>query len=215
MRREFVKGLSPDPRQGGEDVLRDPSNRKGKAWEAICKIAAIAAIEEKLNGLPPEERKEARLHQEKPLVEDIFAWLESIRTKLLPKSQTAKAVNYALNAKERLCRYLSDGRIPMTNNAAESAIRPFTVRRKNWLFSDSPKGAEASAAIYSLVETSKANGLDPEKYLSYVLTEMRGKNLKDNDELLEGWMPWSKEVHFRIEWYVTLLGAYRQAPKNV
>ena len=171
-----------------------PENRKGKAWEAICKIGAIAAIEEKLNDFPPEERKEARLRQEKPLVEDFFLWLESIRTKLLPKFQTAKAVNYALNAKERLCRYLSDGRIPMTNNAAESAIRPFTVGRKNWLFSDSPKGAEASAAVYSLVETSKANGLDPEKYLSYVLTEMRGKSFVGNPEMPERWMPWSKDA---------------------
>ena len=154
MRREFVKGLSPDPRQGGEDILRDPANRKGKAWEAICKIAAIAAEEEKLNGLPPEERKEARLRQEKPLVEDFFVWLESIRPKLLPKFQTAKAVNYSLNAKE----------------------------------------PEASAAIHSLVETSKANGFDPEKYLSYVLNKMRGKNFRGNPEMLEGWMPWSEDA---------------------
>ena len=194
MRREFVKALYANPKASEKEILRDPENRKGKAWEAICKIGAIAAIEEKLNDLPPEERKEARLRQEKPLVEDFFLWLESIRTKLLPKFQTAKAVNYALNAKERLCRYLGDGRIPMTNNAAESAIRPFTVGRKNWLFSDSPKGAEASAAVYSLVETSKANGLDPEKYLSYVLTEMRGKSFVGNPEMLERWMPWSKDA---------------------
>ena len=71
-------------------------------------------------------------------------------------------------------------------------IRPFTVGRKNWLFNDSPKGAKASAAVYSLIETSKANGLDPEKYLRYVLSEMPGKNFRDNPEMLEGWMPWSK-----------------------
>ena len=99
-----------------------------------------------------------------------------------------------LTENKRLSRYLSDGRIPMTNNAAESAIRPFTIGRKNWLFSDSPKGAEASAAIYSIIETSKANGLDPEKYLSYVLTEMRGKSFVGNQEMLECWMPWSKVV---------------------
>ena len=80
----------------------------------------------------------------------------------------------------------------MTNNPAENAIRPFTVGRKNWLFSDSPRCAKASATIYSLVETSKANGLDPEKYLRYVLSEMPGKNFRDNPEILEGWMPWSK-----------------------
>ena len=82
----------------------------------------------------------------------------------------------------------------MTNNVAESAIRPFTVGRKNWLFSDSPKGAEASAAIYSLVETCKASSIDPEKYLRYVLTEMPGRNFMNDPEMLEGWMPWSKAV---------------------
>ena len=111
---------------------------------------------------------------------------------MLPKGKLAAALDYALKAKDSFRRYLEDGRIPMTNNPAENAIRPFTVGRKNWLFSDSPRGAAASAAVYSLVETSKANGLDPEKYLNYVLTEMPGKNFKDNDELLEGWMPWSK-----------------------
>ena len=194
MRREFVKGLSADPRQGGEAVLRNPENRRGKAWEAIKKIGAISAMEGKLKNLSPEERKEERLRQEKPLVEDFFVWLESIRAEISPKFQTAKAVNYALHAKERLCRYLGDGRIPMTNNVAESAIRPFTVGRKNWLFSDSPKGAEASAAIYSLVETCKASSIDPEKYLRYVLTEMPGRNFMNDPEMLEGWMPWSKAV---------------------
>ena len=194
MRREFVKGLSADPRQGGEAVLRNPENRRGKAWEAIKKIGAISAMEGKLKNLSPEERKEERLRQEKPLVEDFFVWLESVRAEIPPKFQTAKAVNYALHAKERLCLYLGDGRVPMTNNVAESAIRPFTVGRKNWLFSDSPRGAEASAAIYSLVETSKANGIDPEKYLRYVLTEMPGRNFMDNPEMLEGWMPWSKDI---------------------
>ena len=194
MRRYFVKCLASDPKQGEKEILRDLKNRKGKAWEAIEKIAPISAIEGKLQGLSPDERKEERLAKEKPLVEDFFAWLESIRAGVLPKGKLAQAVNYALNAREDLCRYLEDGRVPMTNNAAENAIRPFTVGRKNWLFSDSPKGADASAAIYSLIETSKANGLDPEKYLNYVLTEMPGKCFKDNDEMLEGWMPWSKGV---------------------
>ena len=192
MRREFVKALYANPKASEKEILRDPANRKGIAWQAIEKIAAISAIETELKELPPEERQAERLAKEKPLVEDFFAWLDTARTKLAPKFQTAKAANYALNAKERLCRYLEDGRVPMTNNAAESAIRPFTIGRKNWLFSDSPKGAKASAAIYSLIETSKANGLDPEKYLRYVLSEMPGKHFKDNPEMLEGWMPWSK-----------------------
>ena len=192
MPREFVKALYANPKASEKEILRDPANRKGIAWQAIEKIAAISAIETELKELPPEERQAERLAKEKPLVEDFFAWLDTARTKLAPKFQTAKAANYALNAKERLCRYLEDGRVPMTNNAAESAIRPFTIGRKNWLFSDSPKGAKASAAIYSLIETSKANGLDPEKYLRYVLSEMPGKHFKDNPEMLEGWMPWSK-----------------------
>ncbi len=192
LRRKFFEAMEF---QGTEEkALAIPEYRDGSAGTAIRKMREIFAIEGKLQSLNPEERKKQRIQQEKPLVEAFFAWAENLRRGMLPKGKLAAALDYALKAKDSFCRYLKDSRVPMTNNPAENAIRPFTVGRKNWLLSDSPRGAAASAAIYSLVETSKANGLDPEKYLSYVLTEMRGKSFIGNPEMLERWMPWSKDA---------------------
>ena len=189
LRRKFFEAMEF---QGTEEkAMTIPEYRDGNAGTAIRKMREIFAIEGKLQSLDPEERKKQRIQQERPLVEAFFAWAENLRREMLPKGKLAAALDYALKAKDSFCRYLEDGRVPMTNNPAENAIRPFTVGRKNWLFSDSPRGAAASAAIYSLIETSKANGLEPEKYLCYIFSEMPGKNFRDNPEMLEGWMPWS------------------------
>lgn len=93
--------------------------------------------------------------------------------------------------------YLLDGRCSLSNNAAENAIRPFPVGRKNWLFADTPKGASASAIVYSLVETSKANGLNVNKYLEYVLQFMSATDWRNNPEFLEEIMPWDAGVQKR------------------
>ena len=90
--------------------------------------------------------------------------------------------------------YLLDGRLTISNNAAENAIRPFTVGRKNWLFSDTPKGASASAAVYSIVETAKANGLNVFTYLEYLLLYMPDTDWRKHPEYLEDLMPWSENV---------------------
>lgn len=188
LRRRFVEVA----RNAGQHD--DPAKKKRTALsqQAIEKMQPIYALEEKAKALAPEERQKLRLSQEKPLVEAFFAWAETTLPLVAPKCKLAEAFRYALKAKDALCVYLGNGCVSMTNNPAENAIRPFTVGRKNWLFSDSPKGAAASAAIYSLVETAKANGLDPEKYLAYVLTNMPDKTFKDNPALLEEFMPWAK-----------------------
>ena len=90
--------------------------------------------------------------------------------------------------------YLLDGRLEISNNDAENAIRPFTVGRKNWLFADTPKGADASAAVYSIVETAKANGLNIRKYLEHLLQYMPDVNWRAHPEALEDLMPWSESV---------------------
>lgn len=90
--------------------------------------------------------------------------------------------------------YLLDGRCSLSNNAAENAIRPFTIGRKNWLFADTPKGASSSAAVYSLVETAKANNLNVFAYLEYLLTYMPGLNWRQYPEELDDLMPWSPQV---------------------
>ena len=90
--------------------------------------------------------------------------------------------------------YLLDGRCSISNNAAENAIRPFTVGRKNWLFADTPKGADASAAVYSLIETAKANGLNAYAYLEYLLLYMPGSEWQTCPEELDALMPWAPDV---------------------
>lgn len=109
-------------------------------------------------------------------------------------SALGKAVTYAKNQKKYMENYLLDGRLSISNNAAENAIRPFTVGRKNCLFADTPKGARSSAAVYSLVETAKANGLNVYTYLEYLLMYMPDTDWYNYPEDLDDLMPWSEDV---------------------
>ena len=114
--------------------------------------------------LDPEARRKQRQEKTRPVLDDFFAWLETIAP--ASKSALSSAVQYAKNEKTYLYRFLEDGNIPVSNNRAENAIRPFVVGRKNWLFSASVKGACASAMFYSVIATACANGLVPEEYLT-------------------------------------------------
>ncbi|MDR1409258.1 MAG: IS66 family transposase [Oscillospiraceae bacterium] len=118
--------------------------------------------------LTPDERRERRGIEAAPVAADFFAWAESVTARCLPKSKLAVAVNYALNQRQWLMNFMLDGRLEISNNRAETSIRPFTVGRKNWLFSVSPKGASASSVVYSIVETALANGLVPFMYLNHL-----------------------------------------------
>ena len=133
--------------------------------QTIRKINEIFALDKNISNKSAAERQAERLRLEKDKLEAFFVWLERIKPKTLPKSALGKAVNYALNHRKGLSVFLQDGNIALSNNICERAIRNFTIGRKNWLFSASPKGAAASAAVYSIVETSKANGLEPFRYL--------------------------------------------------
>ena len=128
------------------------------------------------------------------MLDAYWKWVESSRDKVLPKSKISQALNYSLTNKEQLEAYLQDGRCAISNNTAENSIRPFTVGRKNWLFSASPKGAEASACVYSIIETCKANNIDPEKYLIYILTGMPNEERLKGEAVLEKYMPWNTVV---------------------
>ena len=149
-------------------------------------------IERKLKELKPEERRLKRLELEKPILEAFWCWLENLT--VLKGSALGKAVTYAKNQKQYLENYLLDGRCELSNNAAENAIRPFTVGRKNWLFADTPKGATASAAVYSIIETAKANGLNVYTYLEYLLLYMPDTDWRNYPEDLDNLMPWSEAV---------------------
>ena len=137
-------------------------------------------------------RKTARQVKVEPLLEAYWWWLETLEP--VPGSKLAEAVTYAKNQKPYLNAFLDHGEVDISNNFAENAIRPFVVGRKGWLFCDSPKGADSSAIVYTLVETAKANGLDPYRYLERSLTELPylGKNPKQ--EYLDAFMPWSSAM---------------------
>ena len=106
------------------------------------------------------------------VLDKLHAWAEKSLDEVPPSSLTGKALSYLLNQWPKLIGYLEDGRIPIDNNVTERAIRPFVIGRRNWLFSDTPKGATASANLYSLIESAKANGLEPYHYLRHVFKEL-------------------------------------------
>jgi len=150
--------------------------------------------ERKFKNLTANERKRMRLEKEKPILDAFWSWAENSIDKVLPKSKIGKALQYALNHKEKLQTYLEDGNCLISNNIAENSIKPFTVGRKNWQFCGSPRGAEASACVYSLVETAKANGLNPYKYLEFLLSRLPGFDFRSNPKVLDLMMPWDELV---------------------
>ena len=126
-----------------------------------------------------------------PLLDELKAWLSSMVGRVSAKSEIAAAIGYTLTRWQALTRYLDDGRIEIDNNAAERALRGVSLGRKNYLFMGSDEGGERAAAIYSLVETAKLNGLDPEAYLREVLTRIAEHPINRIDELL----PWNIGAH--------------------
>lgn len=140
----------------------------------------------------PEYRKEYRQNRELPLLEEYFAWLNTVHPE--KGSKLEEAVRYSINQKEQLCAFLDKAEVPISNNLAENAIRPFTLGRKNWLFCDTPKGAEASAVAYSLVESAKANGIEPFAYLQHVLVQLPYFGKCPSHEELETLMPWAPDI---------------------
>lgn len=140
----------------------------------------------------PEYRKEYRQNRELPLLEEYFAWLNTVHPE--KGSKLEEAVRYSINQKEQLCAFLDKPEVPISNNLAENAIRPFTLGRKNWLFCDTPKGAEASATVYSLVESAKANGIEPFAYLQHVLVQLPYFGKSPSHEELETLMPWAPDI---------------------
>lgn len=144
----------------------------GKAMQGLSYIRKLYAVERLAQELSPEERHALRQEKSRPVIEEMRAWLDRSVLQVPPKSALGKALAYTLNHWEPLTRFLDDGLIPLDNNPAENAIRPFVVGRKAWLFADTVAGAEASANLYSLVETAKANGLEPYRYLRHVFTHL-------------------------------------------
>ena len=168
-----------------------PTKKKGqkvsKADVAIGKIRKLYAIETRIKDLDPEQKTAQRQALAQPVLDDLRTWLQANANRVPKDSLTAKAITYTLNQWDYLVGYLANGRLNISNALAENAIRPFAVGRRNWLFADTSRGARASATIYSLIETAKANDLEPYDYLRYVLSRIAAAQTVEHVEAL---LPW-------------------------
>lgn len=156
-RRKFEEALMAVPK----------GNRAPTAEQGMAYCQKLFDLEKGWKNLSPEDRKEQRLEQAKPVLDAFYAWANTRAA--APKSKLGQALTYLRNQWPYLCNYLLDGRLELSNNRAERSIKPFVMGRKNWLFANTPAGAKSSAVIYSLIETAKENGLDPYRYLCWVL----------------------------------------------
>ena len=157
------------------------------AIEAVRRIDALFAIERDINGLSADERLRVRAERSRPLVSDLEAWLRQNRARLSSKAATAKAIDYVLKRWTSFNRFLEDGRVCLSNNAAERALRGIAVGRKNWTFAGSDAGGRRAAALYTLIETAKLNDVDPRAWLADVLMRLPAHPAKRLHDLL----PWN------------------------
>lgn len=181
-RRNFTEALKALPESAATTSV--------KAKEGLAFCNKLFDIERDLKDVSPQERYEKRLERSQPVLDAFSAWLREQTPRVLPKSALGKAIKYCRNQWERLEAFLKDGRLEIDNNRAERSIKPFVIGRKNWIFSNTAKGAKSSAIIYSIVETAKENGLNPFNYLSYLFEELPNMDTTDKEKLAQ-FLPWS------------------------
>lgn len=192
-----VAGCWAHGRRRFDEALKAmPADKRSEsvAAAALGRIQKIFKIEGTLKDLSPDERLEVRKTKIAPLVNELFIWVNRTKPSLVSGTKTDKGMTYLLNQEKYLRVFLTDGEVPIDNNGAERAIRPFTVGRKNWEFCNTPSGAHSSAMLYSIVETAKANGLNVFKYLEYVLTFMAQHQDDKDEKYIEELLPWSDSL---------------------
>jgi transposase len=176
MRRKFV-----------EAETAQAKGKTGKANWALNHIQKLYRIETQIKDKTAQEKQAIRQQQSLPLLNQFKDWLDKSALQVPPKTALGKALAYSLNQWPKLIRYIEDGNLSIDNNRAERAIKPFVIGRKNWLFSNTANGANASATLYSIIETAKANGLVPYDYLNYLFNEIPQLKPDDNIDHL---LPW-------------------------
>ena len=174
-RRKFVEARKAQPK-----------GKTGKADWAISHINKLYRIESGISEMALAEKHAQRQEHAQPLLDQLKTWLEQSSLQVPPKSALGKAIAYSLKQWAKLVRYLDNGNLAIDNNRAERAIKPFVIGRKNWLFSNTARGAQASAILYSIIETAKANGLTPYDYLKILLDELPKK-----PESIDHLLPWN------------------------
>jgi len=168
-------------------------NQAPIASEAVVRIDALFAIEREINGLAPQQRVAARTERSRTLAIELESWLREQRAKVSKNSETGKAIDYSLKRWIALTRFLDDGRLCMTNNAAERELRAIAVGRRNWTFAGSDEGGRRAAALYTLIATAKLNDVDPQAWLADVLARMLDYPAKRIGDLL----PWNWRAEHR------------------
>ena len=174
-----------------EAVRVQPKSKRGRADEAVSLIGKLYRIEREHKDATPEERYLARQRLSVSALSELHVWMLKNLPLVTPKSALGTALAYMSNLWPQLTRYTERGDLPIDNNRCENAIRPFVIGRKAWLFSDTPAGAHASAVIYSLVQTAKANGLEPYTWLRRVLRDLPAAQTV---EAVEALLPWNLRI---------------------
>lgn len=189
-RRYFVEGLavlSPMTR-----LKADTAARIGLEY-----CDKLFKIERDLKEATPEERFAGRQARSKLVLDEFRTWLDKASVGVLDKCATGKAIRYCINQWTKLNAFMGDGRLELSNNRAERSIKPFVIGRKNWLFADTPRGADASATIYSIVETAKENGINPLAYITHLFETLPNMNWQD-PEALDTLLPWTEPIQKRF-----------------
>ncbi len=186
LRRKFIEAFN---------ILKEDKKAESLENQALILINQLFKIEEEIKDKSAEEKKKIRAEKSKLIVEQFYEFVSGSQTKTLPQSLLGKAFTYAQNQKKYLLTFLSDGRIELSNNRAERSIKPFVIGRKNWLFSNTPKGAHSSAIIYSIIQTAIENKLKPQAYLEWVFEQI-GLETNPSDPIL---LPWSDKIPENIK----------------
>ena len=183
-RRQFFElaDIAANARRGKNAAAISPI-----ALEVVRRIDALFDIEREINGRGAEERLRVRQERSAPLVAALEAWLREQRSRLSNSSSVIEPVDYMLRRWDRFARFIDDGRICLTNNAAERALRGFALGRKSWLFAGSDRGADRAAVMATLIMTAKLNDVDPQAWLADVLARIAGHPAHGLDDLL----PWN------------------------
>ena len=171
-RRKFDEALKSLP---------EKDRQNSNAWRGKCYCDKLFELERNFAKMTPQDRFNARNEKSKPLLDEFFAWATSLNT--VPKTPLGIAVGYTLSQRVYLERYLLDGRLEISNNRAERSIKPFVISRKNFLFANTPRGARASAIMFSIIETAKENSLDPYAYLVHIFQNAPNFDLRDHNHL--------------------------------
>jgi transposase len=185
VRRRYIEAI---PLDKGKEL----PGSKGAEGREYCN--QLFKIEQELSELSPEDRLLQRQKLSRNVLDEFWHWVEKTSEKVTTNKKLEESLNYSKNQKVYLENFLLDGQIPISNNHAENAIRPFAAHRRSWLFADTPKGAESSAIVYSIVETAKANNLNVYEYLVHIFKNLPNINFKDNPDLLKDYLPWAEKL---------------------